>query len=91
MKKKDECDNDTEFATLGVDGLCGYALLGIDIVSGEAEFVEICCNKPRWTKEWIFSARIAAGRAFSELKKRLRKPNLDFRYDQHLDDTGAQT
>lgn len=58
-------------AELGVDGNCGFALLGEDIQNGEAEFVEINCAEPRWTSAWNRAATTAATKAYRNLKTRL--------------------
>lgn len=60
-----------ERAELGVDGNCGFALLGEDIQSGEAEFEEILTSEPRWTSEWSRQSRKAINRAHMRLKARL--------------------
>ena len=60
-------------AMLGVDGNCGFALLGEDIQSGEAEFVEIEDDGDNLAS---YNERLAAHRAFRRLKERLGKPNL---------------
>ena len=61
----------TDRAELGVDGNCGFALLGEDIQSGEVEFEEILTSEPRWTSEWARQARKAINRAHARLKIRL--------------------
>ncbi len=63
-------------AELGVDGNCGYALLGEDIQTGECEFVEV---KPP-TKELTVSMQqsIACKRALLALRERLNDPTLSF-------------
>lgn len=55
-------------AVIGIDGNAVYALLGPDLMEGEAEFVEIdyCIWASAYTAE-----RIAAGRALKNLKARL--------------------
>lgn len=56
-------------AKVGVDGNCGFALLGEDLQSGEAEFSEIepaTAKRSRYRQE-----RAAWGRALSALEKRL--------------------
>lgn len=55
-------------AKVGVDGNCGYALLGADLQEGEAEFVEI----KREENESIYRAeRRAWGAALKKLEERL--------------------
>lgn len=67
-----------ERAELGVDGNAGFALLGEDLQSGEAEFSEI--NLPvaaskdpnRYhNSEWVREAKKAIWRAHQALKTRL--------------------
>lgn len=58
-------------AKLGVDGNCGFALLGADIQSGEAEFSEI-------NPEQDDGPRQAAYRALKTLRARLGLPNLSY-------------
>lgn len=65
-------------AELGVDGNCGFALLGEDLQVGEAEFVVIECDEPKWTSAWANAAQRAAMAAFKKLKERL--PNETFSY-----------
>lgn len=43
-------------AILSVDGNCGCALLGENLQEGEAEFVEIKCSEPQWTKAYRMAA-----------------------------------
>ena len=72
-------------AELGVDGNCGFALLGDDLQSGEAEFVEINLpleaskdlNRYR-NAEWCREAKRAATKAYRNLKARL--PSRMFSY-----------
>lgn len=60
-------------AELGIDGNCGFALLGKDLQSGEAEFVEI----PTDTNAPICEVkRAACEKAFEQLKARLDRPFL---------------
>ncbi len=85
-----------ERAELGVDGNAGFALLGEDLQSGEAEFVEIALP-PEASKdpnryhhiEWVVAAKIAATAAYRKLKARL--PEREFSYyigDSHPDHIG---
>lgn len=59
----------TDRAVLGIDGNCGFALLGEDLQVGEAEFVEIPPDdgeRSEYRREcW------AASQAFRNLQKRL--------------------
>lgn len=74
-----------ERAELGVDGNCGFALLGENLQEGEAEFVEIALP-PEASKdpnryfhsEWTRAAKIAATAAYRKLKARL--PDRQFSY-----------
>ena len=70
--------SEIERAELGVDGNCGFALLGEDIQSGECEFVEIALPSERSKDpnryhdgEWCRAASTAASFAFVALKLRL--------------------
>lgn len=67
----------TERAELGIDGNCGFALLGLNLQEGEAEFVEIPSLKSVW---WtVHDCQIlAAKQALINLRKRLNKPNLSY-------------
>lgn len=59
-----------ERAVIGVDGNCGFALLGENLQEGEAEFVEVGERKD----EHIDYARSrAAGAALRKLESRLGK------------------
>lgn len=65
-------------AELGVDGNAGFALLGDDLQSGEAEFVEIALpveaskDPNRYHhSEWVAAAKVAATAAYRKLKARL--------------------
>lgn len=65
-------------AELGVDGNAGFAILGDDLQSGEAEFVEIALpieasrNPDRYhNSEWVNAAKTAATAAYKKLKSRL--------------------
>ena len=77
--------SEMERAELGVDGNCGFALLGEDLQSGEAEFVEIALpldaskNPNRYhNSEWCRAAEQAASAAYRALKARL--PDREFSY-----------
>jgi hypothetical protein len=59
-------------AQLGIDGNCGFALLGENLQEGEAEFVEI--EEPRTSD----NERQAAGIAFRKLQVRLNRPDLSY-------------
>jgi len=64
-----------ERAMLGVDGSCGFALLGENIQEGEAEFVEVDNNNENLGS---VNERIACGKAFDNLKKRLGRSDLSY-------------
>lgn len=68
--------NEGRRAELGIDGNCGFALLGENIQEGESEFVEIL-SVDKWPVDWTLSIaeRVAAKTAFKRLKDRL---NLDY-------------
>lgn len=74
-----------ERAEIGIDGNAGFALLGDDLQSGEAEFVEIALpaeaskDPNRYHKsEWVTAAKRAATAAYRALKARL--PDREFSY-----------
>lgn len=79
-----------ERAELGIDGNCGFALLGANIQEGEAEFVEIPAVQPdnsthheRYTQENTASrdqaAQLSACKeALRRLRVRLGKPDLSY-------------
>lgn len=63
-----------ERAELGIDGNCGFALLGEDLQVGEAEFEEIQGSDPDWSAEGVRQAKLAINRAFTRLRTRLGRP-----------------
>ena len=68
-------------AQLGIDGNCGFALLGDDIQSGEAEFVEIDYNAKEADGTTVLQSRAertAAAIAFRNLKERLGDKELSY-------------
>lgn len=68
-------------AQLGIDGNCGFALLGEDLQEGEAEFVEIDYDMKEHHGRTVLRStaeRMAAKAAFEKLKTRLDKPDLSF-------------
>ena len=67
-----------ERAEIGVDGNCGFALLGEDLQQGEAEFVLIDTAAQKYSSEWEDAACRAATKALSNLHKRL--PDKHFSY-----------
>lgn len=69
-------------AVLGVDGNCGFALLGDDLQSGEAEFVEIVSGDPVGTKEWAEAASRASTTAYRKLQDRLSDQQFSYRLDE---------
>ena len=76
----------TQRAELGVDGNCGFALLGPDIQAGEAEFVEIRYGSNDATHsdrlemaERAHEATLSACKtALVSLRKRLNAPNMRY-------------
>jgi hypothetical protein len=67
-----------ERAQLGIDGNCGFALLGVDLQEGAAEFEEIKGSFPVGSGDWIRAADAASKRAFQKLRDRL--PDKTFSY-----------
>jgi hypothetical protein len=77
----ENCADVRERAERGVDGNCGFALVGADLAVGEAEFVEIALpvsaskDPNRYHhSEWVIAAKIAATAAYKKLKARMPKP-----------------
>lgn len=56
-------------AMLGIDGNCGFALLGDNIQEGESEFEEF--EGDIRTSDGARNARLAINRAFTRLKARV--------------------
>lgn len=63
---------DMERAQLGVDGNCGFALLGENLQEGEAEFEQFIGDVR--TSEGTRQAKLAINRAFRRLKARIGRP-----------------
>lgn len=63
-----------ERAELGIDGNCGFALLGENIQEGEAEFEEIRGTELHPDPASDGAKRQAINRAFTRLKNRLGRP-----------------
>lgn len=59
-------------AQLGIDGNCGFALLGVDLQEGEAEFSEV--REPGG----VDSQLSASKRALCQLRERLGMPDLGY-------------
>lgn len=76
-----------ERAELGIDGNCGFALLGDDIVVGEAEFeeIELSDGAPLWSAEGRRQAKLAINRAYTRLKARIGRPISYFIGPSHPD------
>lgn len=72
-----------ERAELGIDGNCGFALVGEDLQSGEAEFEEF--DGEPGTSEGARQAKLAINRAYQRLKARLGRPISYFLGDSHPD------
>lgn len=82
-----------ERAEIGIDGNAGFALLGDDLQSGEAEFVEIALppeaskDPNRYHKsEWVRAAKIAATAAYHKLKARLADREFSYYLGQSYPD-----
>lgn len=73
----------TERAELGVDGNCGFALVGPNLQEGEAEFEEFAEDVK--TSEGARQAKLAINRAYQRLKTRLNRPISYFLGDSHPD------
>ena len=68
-------------AVLGIDGNCGFALLGENIQEGESEFEEIVTDEPTWSSGYATVARYAINRAYQRLKTRLGLEHLSYVLD----------
>ena len=74
----------TQRAELGIDGNCGYALLGVNIQEGEVEFVEIPTAKPDADSSFMRpkgeeAAKLwACKEALRKLRERLNMPNMSY-------------
>lgn len=63
-----------ERAELGIDGNCGFALLGENIQEGEVEFEEIRATKLNPDPTSDGAKKQAINRAYQRLKNRLGRP-----------------
>ena len=69
-------------AQLGVDGNCGFALLGPDIQEGEAEFVEIAPTREAAYHAPLGDKLAACKEALEKLRERLNTPELDYYFGE---------
>ena len=72
-------------AILGVDGDCGFALIGPDLQMGEAEFVQVECKPLNGDEagklELLYIAQVrACWQALVKLRARLNLPKLDYEF-----------
>lgn len=72
-----------ERAELGVDGNCGFALVGPNLQEGEAEFEEFVGDVK--TSDGARQAKIAINRAYTRLRVRLGHPISYFIGESHPD------
>lgn len=72
-----------ERAELGIDGNCGFALLGENLQEGEAEFEQFV-GDPR-TSEGARQAKLAINRALQRLKARIDRPISYYLGQSHPD------
>ena len=63
-----------ERAELGVDGNCGFALLGENLQEGEAEFEEVKPTELNPDPSSAGAKKQAINRAFMRLKARIGRP-----------------
>lgn len=75
-----------ERAIIGVDGNCGFALLGEDLQIGECEFVEIDSIENAdpyryYSADWLKKANLATRVALANLKTRLGIIDLSYALD----------
>lgn len=74
----------TQRAELGIDGNCGFALIGVNIQEGEAEFVEIPTAKADPDSSFMRpkgedAAKLwACKEALRRLRTRLNLPNMSY-------------
>lgn len=73
----------SERAELGVDGNCGFALVGPNIQEGEAEFEEFAGDVR--TSEGARQAKLAINRAYRRLKARLDRSISYYIGESHPD------
>ncbi len=71
----------TNRALLGVDGNCGFAVIGQNIQEGEVEFEVIDTSEPRWTSAWHVASNLAINKSYQRLKKRLGLEHLSYELD----------
>jgi hypothetical protein len=69
-------------AHLGIDGNCGFALLGPDIQEGEAEFVEIAPTREAAYHAPLGDKLTACKSALQKLRDRLNLPNLSYYFGE---------
>ena len=74
-----------ERAELGIDGNCGFALLGENIQEGEAEFEEIRATKENPDPRSVGAQKQAINRAFTRLKTRIGRQISYFLGPSHPD------
>lgn len=73
----------SERAELGIDGNCGFALVGRDIQEGEAEFEPFGGDVK--TSEGARQAKLAINIAYRRLKARIGRPISYFIGESHPD------
>jgi hypothetical protein len=78
-----EEDMAIERAELGIDGNCGFALIGENLQEGEAEFEEFA-GDPK-TSEGMRQAKLAINRAYQRLKGRIGRPISYYLGESHPD------
>lgn len=74
-----------ERAELGMDGNCGFALLGENLQEGEAEFEEVRATEENPDPRSIGAQRQAIHRAYMRLKARIDRPISYFIGSSHPD------
>ena len=74
-----------ERAELGMDGNCGFALLGENLQEGEAEFEEVRGTELHPDPTSAGAKRQAINRAYTRLKTRLGRPISYFIGPSHPD------
>lgn len=74
-----------ERAELGIDGNCGFALLGPNLQEGEAEFEEIRATELNPDPNSDGAKKQAIHRAYTRLKARIGRPISYFIGESHPD------
>lgn len=80
-----------ERAELGIDGNCGFALIGPNLQEGEAEFEEIRATELNPDPKSVGAQKQAIDRAYTRLKARIGRPISYFIGESHPDYDGQRS